>query len=273
MNTIVFDLDDTLLRDDRSISDYTIRTLRTLSAQGFRILPASGRARHSMEGYVRQIGCCEHFIACNGAEVWSLDGERLLAMTLPEQTVLDVIGYGESQHVYMHTYDGDCFYYNVQSHYAEAYAASSQLHGVLCPDLKTFVSHHPTCKILMMDDPEKITRMREEAGRIFAGKATVTTSKPYFLEINPVQATKGLALKWCSEHLGFDLKQTVCFGDSLNDLSMLLAAGLSVAVKNAREEVRRETDLVTEVTNNEDGVALFLEAHFLFQHAPGGVFP
>ncbi len=263
MTTIAFDLDDTLLRGDQSISEYTVQTLHILSEQGMRILPASGRAMESMADFVRRLGCCTHFIACNGAEVWTADGRRIMAQTLDRDTARAVVDFGIHEHVYMQTYDGACFYYNKPSSYAESYARASFLTGVLTPDIRSFVDLHPTCKILMMDETEKISRMREEAGRLFAGRANVTTSKPSFLEINPPGASKGNALTWCASEMGFDMKETVCFGDSLNDLSMLQAAGLSVAVKNARPEVKEKTDLITEYTNDQDGVARFLHDRFL----------
>ena len=49
---VAFDLDDTLLRDDRTISPYTIDVLRRAAATGVKIIPASGRARESMKPYV-----------------------------------------------------------------------------------------------------------------------------------------------------------------------------------------------------------------------------
>ena len=90
----------------------------------------------------------------------------------------------------------------------------------------------------------------------------VSTSKPNFLEITPSGTSKGKALAFLAGHLGFSLAQTLAFGDSLNDLSMLQACGTSVAMGNARCEVKAVCTFVAK-TNNEDGVADFLEAHVL----------
>ena len=70
MKAVVFDLDDTLLRDDLSISDFTVRVFRRLHEAGFFVIAASGRAQLSMKPYVDQLGCVSVYISCNGAEIW-----------------------------------------------------------------------------------------------------------------------------------------------------------------------------------------------------------
>ena len=65
-----------------------------------------------------------------------------------------------------------------------------------------------------------------------------------------------------AEHLGLSSAETIAFGDSSNDLSMLRAAGVGVAMGNASEEVKASCDAVT-LTNDQNGVAVYLERHLL----------
>ena len=66
---IAFDMDDTLLLDDRTIGARTLRALRAAHEKGVRIVPATGRGKHSMWNYVQQIGCADAAICNNGAQV------------------------------------------------------------------------------------------------------------------------------------------------------------------------------------------------------------
>ncbi len=77
---------------------------------------------------------------------------------------------------------------------------------------------------------------------------------PHFLEISLAGYTKASALKTIIEYLGVPLENTVAMGDALNDLPMLKAAGTSVTVANARDEVQKAADLVVP-TAAEAGVA------------------
>ncbi|MBR6030070.1 MAG: Cof-type HAD-IIB family hydrolase [Clostridia bacterium] len=259
---IIFDLDDTLLRDDLTISADTIKTLREASRRDIHIIPASGRARESMLPFVEQIGCAALYIACNGAEVWSPAHELMRRVSFPLEVAEEIVCFADEHACYAQTYSGAHFYYNRADHWAESYARASMLTGMHTPELIPFIQTHPTSKILMMHEPVVIAEMLREARRRFAGRASATCSKPYFLEFNPPEATKGLALSWCAERLGFDPERAIAFGDSLNDLSMLLTAGTGVCVANAREDVRMQVRRVCG-SNQEDGVARYIQEHVL----------
>lgn len=256
---IAFDMDDTMLRDDRTLSPLTLSVLRRAASLGIRVIPASGRARDSIRPFVEEIGCVSCYIACNGAEIWSPAHALLRRFVFPDATAQAIAAFARERGCYAQTYSGEHFYYNLRNDFADAYAAASMLTGYYTPDLGAFIAAHPTGKILMMDTEETIARMLAEARERFAGAASVTCSKPYFLEFNPPEATKGNALRACGELLGFDPTDAVAFGDSLNDLTMLQTAGLGVAVANARADVRA---LVLHGcgSNQDDGPARFLQA-------------
>ncbi len=254
---IAFDMDDTMLRDDRTLSPLTLAVLRKAASLGIRVIPASGRARDSIRPFVEQLGCVSCYIACNGAEIWSPAHALLRQFLFPDGTARRIVAFARENGCYAQTYAGEHFYFNEENDFAAAYAAASMLTGFHTPDLEGFIAHHPTGKILMMDDEAKIARMLADARERFAGEAAVTCSKPYFLEFNPPEATKGNALAACGAMLGFDPAQAVAFGDSLNDLTMLRTAGIGVAVANAREDVRARAAYGCGA-NQEDGPARFL---------------
>ncbi|MNN62000.1 putative phosphatase [compost metagenome] len=82
----------------------------------------------------------------------------------------------------------------------------------------------------------------------------------YFLEFSHPKANKSEGLKLWAQIMNVDTRDIVVFGDHLNDLGLFAAAGTRVAVQNAQEEVKALAHRVT-ASNNEDGVALFLENH------------
>lgn len=92
IRAIAFDLDDTLLRDDRTISDETVSVLRRASEAGILILPASGRTYCSMAGFVARIGCANRVICANGAVIAQPDGTTLHELTIPADIARQVAG-------------------------------------------------------------------------------------------------------------------------------------------------------------------------------------
>ncbi len=257
MKAFAFDLDDTLLRDDRSVSDYTLKTIEALRKQGVQPIPSSGRTRKSMLPILQMLGFHGIFIACNGAEVWDTEREEpLLQLFLPAGLYYDIIRFGDRHQVYMQTYERGRFLFNHYSAFSEMYAASSMLEGCCAGNLMD-LSPEGRTKILMIDREDKIAQMYAEAVGLFGKRASVSCSKTIYLEFNPKDATKGNALHFAADCLGIDIGEIVAFGDGINDLPMLQAAGLSVAVANAREELKHACDHVCG-SNEEDGVAHFL---------------
>jgi hydroxymethylpyrimidine pyrophosphatase-like HAD family hydrolase len=74
----------------------------------------------------------------------------------------------------------------------------------------------------------------------------VTTSIVNNIELNSREATKGVALTKLAAHLGIPVQETMSFGDDRNDISMLLAAGIGVAMGNAEDVVKQAADYVTD---------------------------
>jgi len=255
-----FDLDDTLLRDDLSVSPYTVGVFRRLRDEGFVFVAASGRTLMSMKPFTDRLGCVSLCIGSNGALIWNpADGEVLHRETFSVDLCHEIIRFGNEFHCYEQTYSDDRFFFNEVSEYSRRYASVSMLPGECVGDLTVFI-REPRSKILMMAEEETIARMLVLGRERFAGRASVTCSKPYFLEFNPLSATKGIALKKAASMLGLLPENFAVFGDSLNDLPMLEIAGLSVAVSNARPEVISFCDEVCP-SNNEDGVAVFLSRY------------
>lgn len=261
IRAIAFDLDDTLLRSDSTVSDYTADVLRRAADRGIVILPASGRTRDSMWPTVERIGCASAFLSCNGSEVWSPRRKLMMQELLPVDLAHEVAQFAAERGVYCQTYSPDRFFYTVENEWAASYARLSSLKGECVGDLTAFI-RQPVTKLLMMDDPARVAELLKEARTLFEDRASLTCSKPYFLECNPLRATKGNALRWCAQHFGFGMSELLAFGDSLNDVSMLEAAGTGVAMGNAREDVKALGFPVC-ASNDEDGVARYIEEHIL----------
>lgn len=257
LKAAAFDLDDTLLRDDLSVSQFTVDTFRMLHSSGFLFIAASGRTLMSMKPFVDRLGCVSLCIGCNGALIWNPETGNVVHRELfSAELCKEIARFGNEHHCYAQTYSDDRFFFNEYSEYSEKYAAASMLPGEYVGNLENFI-REPRSKILMMADEAKIASMLKEAESVFSGRVSVTCSKPWFLEFNPPGATKGIALKKAAELLNIQVQEIAAFGDSLNDISMLQTAGLSVAVANARKEVLSLCDDRCR-SNQEDGVAEYL---------------
>ncbi len=262
MNTVVFDLDDTLLHDDLTISEFTVRVFQALASKGFHIVAASGRSQFSMRPYIDQLSCVSAYISCNGAEIWDGSSHRLIRQELFSADLSrEIARFAEQHDCYAQVYEGDSFYFSRFGPWAERYASFTRLKGVFVGNLSEYINE-PRNKILLIDREDKIAKLYSEATVLFRNRASVTCSKPIYLEFNPLNAAKGIALQKVCSLLGTHPEDAVAFGDSLNDLSMLRTAGLGISVSNCWKEIRPYSDDSC-LSNNEDGPAHYMNDHFL----------
>ena len=257
---IVTDCDDTLLHDDLTISDYTQSILQEAHRRGIHVILASGRSAASVRPIAEKLNLSEPYIACNGGMTIA-DGQIIEEIVFSVETARACAAFYNEHDIYWQYYSGEHFYYSRECEYNVSYSQSSFLSGILVGNDPRVIDH-PIPKVLGIDTPERIAVAYPLAVARFEGLANVVLSKPFFLELNPLGASKGDALARLAAKLPLTPDNTIVFGDSLNDLSMIRWSNHSVAVKNARDEVKQAARFVCEA-NNDDGVAKMIEHYVL----------
>ena len=261
IDTIVTDLDDTLLNERSEISDFSLDVMRECLKRGIRVIPASGRARVSMEPFMRRLNTGLPYIACNGAQLVNADHTPMETLFLPAPVAREICAYLQSENCFSQVYRDDFIYYAEETDVSRNYQRATGMEGFAVGDLQAFLTFD-TPKILCISEPEKIAGIYPKMTAEFEGRAIFAISKPWFLEAEPPGATKGEALAKLANHMEIDPAKTLAFGDSMNDLSMLAYARYSVAMGNARDEVRRAARYLCG-SNHEDGMARFVLRHVL----------
>jgi hydroxymethylpyrimidine pyrophosphatase-like HAD family hydrolase len=136
------------------------------------------------------------------------------------------------------------------------------LRQVVVEDFRTLI--RGGChKLLVPADPVLLPPLQSLLNTYLGDDVTLFTSKPYFLEILPAHTDKGTALEKVAGFLGIPREETLAIGDSMNDEAMLRWAGLSVAMINGDERIKKFTTLVSDYSNDDDGVAGIIEQHIL----------
>ncbi|MBO0780886.1 MAG: HAD family phosphatase [Ktedonobacteraceae bacterium] len=258
LRLVATDLDGTLLRSDKTISEYTSSVLQRLRAAGVVIVPISARPPRTLRhfGLADSIGGLA--ICCNGAIIYDMDRDcplqqQVLAPPQVEQLIALLHGSlpglsfaGESG------IDAIC----EAAFYAHASASDPQPPRIVD---RSEICQIPQIKILVHHETMLADELHEHFTPLLdSGVYSMTYSSLRFLEISPGGVHKGDALAALSEQLGIAAHEVVAFGDMPNDLPLLRWAGLGVAVANAHPLVLQAADVVT-LSNEEDGVAHMLE--------------
>lgn len=263
---IVLDLDDTLLRDDLTISPRTKQALMEAQDAGVKVVLASGRPTSAMLSIAEELRLSEYgsfILSFNGAKIIHCrTGEEWFSSMLPTEIVHQLYGISRRENVWIHTYVDNMIVTEEANPYTDI---EGELTNIPIKIVDNFVDAvtEPVVKVLMLEEPELLARVELKLEKEFAGRLSVMRSKPFFLEFTEFGVTKGTSLNSLIQQLGISRDEVIAIGDSGNDLSMIQFAGLGVAMGNAAEEIKAQADFITD-TNMNDGVAKVVE-EFIFR--------
>ncbi|MFD3446773.1 Cof-type HAD-IIB family hydrolase [Microbacteriaceae bacterium 4G12] len=264
---IVLDLDDTLLRDDHTISTRTKEALMEAQQLGVKVVLASGRPTYAMRKIAEELHLAEYgsfILSFNGAKIINCQtNEELFSSTLSPQTVHELYDISRQEDVWIHTYVGDTIVTESHNQYTKIEGDITGMPVIEVSNFKEAVTE-PVVKVLMLEDPEKLANVEKKLQQELAGKLSVMRSKPFFLEFTEAGVTKGTSLSQLIEKLGITREEVIAMGDSYNDLAMIEFAGLGVAMGNAPDDIKESANYVTD-TNMNDGVAKVVE-RFVLKH-------
>lgn len=265
---IAFDLDETLLNAEKILTARNRAALERAADKGILIVPTTGRLFKGIPAEIRDFPFLRYAVTINGAAVFDVTtGEKLYSAEIPLDDAIEIMSYLDQFPIIYDCYqDNTGWMTRTMWEQAEVYAPNAyyvrsiRTNRAPVPDLKEFLKERGSSvqKIqLFALDPVLRTTLLQEIPRRFANLA-VSSSVTRNVEINHKDANKGAALLALASHLGLDRSQVMAFGDGLNDVSMIRAAGIGVAMQNAVEEVKAAADLITG-SCEDSGVAQTIE--------------
>lgn len=274
IKVILLDVDGTLTNSKKDITPKTKEALLKAQDAGARLVLASGRTANGLKRYAKELKMDQHgglLVCSNGAEVVNFETGEILfqkAMSVEEgKAVLEhikqfdivpMIAKGE----YMYTNDvfNNTIQWNGGPWNIMQYEARSNNY-LLCEveDLVPWCDFEIT-KILTFGQPEYLQEHYKEIGAPFDHLSHMFTAA-YYYEFTAQGVDKTKAITETIEKLGYKPEEMMAFGDAQNDKSMVMYAGIGVAMGNATDELKDVADEIT-LSNEEDGIAISIYSHF-----------
>ncbi len=266
---VAMDLDGTLLTTDKKLTEENRSALERAAEAGIHLVPATGRIFAGLPEEIRAMSCIRYMILANGATVLDRETDMTLYQAeMDANTALEVMQFLDGFPVIYDCYqNGQGWMTASMYELAEWYAPSAfYLQHIRTlrkpvPDLKDHIRQNgtPVQKIQAFCQTVDTQSLLLKQAAIRFPALAVSTSVTRNIEINDGRAHKGAALQALAGHLGLAAEETMAFGDGINDISMLQAAGLGVAMANAAPDVLAVADAVAP-GNDENGVSRMLNA-------------
>jgi len=268
---IGLDLDGTLLDPDKKITKNTYDTLEEAARRGIEIIPTTGRYYGAMPPVIRELPFVHYCANINGASVADLrTGRKIYSAEIPLEEALEIMRYLDDKPVIYDCYMDDqgwitgSFKEQIKIHIKDPHYQQYMLDmRQSVPELKSFITQqgHDIQKIQFFSkDHDFQQQMLHHGAGLFPDIITTCSVADQNVEINQTRANKGDALNAVAKYLGLGSENVMSFGDGSNDIPMLEAAGVGVAMANACPEAKAAADYIT-LSNTQDGVAEFIKAY------------
>lgn len=259
---IAMDLDGTLNNDQKVITEKTKAALMAAQKAGIRLALASARPSPGLFKERDILRLQDHkgiLMSYNGGRIVDAEtGKVLFETSMDLNETKQVLGQLESLPVTPILDDGVQFYVTDKNGFKVDYECKNN--NMVCSEvgnLADFLTFAPI-KILMSVQPEELKEVQHKIAAFLPESLTVVQTAAFYLEVIPKVINKGQGIRDICSVLGMDPSEVISFGDAENDIPMLKAAGMGVAMGNSTEAVKQAADMVT-LTNNEDGIAAALE--------------
>lgn len=258
---IAIDLDGTLFDDNQRVPEENAAALLEAQARGVRVVLSSGRIHNSVWRVARGIGLGGPIISCNGALARDADGTVFFDRPVNAASLKQCYEYLTLKKAYYILFAGDTIYTSPHAPHIdhpddwEAYIAEGGIIQVKkLYDFETLERDGARAsKLAVLDSrPIVLSALREDIERIEG--IEINSAWVDNIEIMDGGVSKGAALSALAARLGIPMSDVMAIGDHENDLTMLKAAGVSVAMGNALDSVKAVCKHTT-LNNNEAGVA------------------
>lgn len=252
---ILCDLDGTLLHSDKTISDYSKSILERCKENGILVGFSTSRGRTNIVPYEKLIS--PDVLICNGGASIIIQNELryTCTFTIEETRALLDAAYkvcGEDAEITVDLLD-KILWNRTDDKKSTDYAWNNDF-----DDFKNF--NEPAMKICVQtEDPKKAA----EIGKVVPDCDILPFSDIPWYKFSCSNATKENGIRRVCELLNIKEENIIAFGDDHNDIGMLKMCGKGIAMQNAIPEVKTAADGITEKSNDEDGVAFYLEKHVL----------
>lgn len=251
---ICADLDDTLLTDDKKVSEENKKSIEYFKREGGLFTFATGRVPMGMKPILAQIEPNAPVLCYNGAGIYDIKRQKLLwSLYLGDEMkdLCDFVNKGFASAGIEICTDEKVYFIkenNITRHHQEMENF---------PDNNASLEDvtEPVKKILFMVESEEIEELKDFIQKSpYADKFTFMQSSPWYYEALPLNADKGTALCELGKILNIPREHIVAMGDNENDIPLVKKAGVGIAVLNAVDGVKDAADYIT-VDNNSDAVA------------------
>ena len=267
---LFLDMDGTALRDDKSMALENIRAINEVLDAGHLVAVNTGRGIHSTMLLMEQFKFSHKnlYLLCFQGNLiyYPLEDRILFSDGIPRIEGIEKLKELNDSGIHAHTYGGEGIISVLDNENLREYMRITHEKVVLLDSWDDF-NEDVIPKIIAIDykNHDILEKCRSEYLSSGDTRFECFFSSPMYLEFTKRGTDKGVGVKKFAELMGVDMSDTIAMGDEENDIPMIKACKVGVAVKNAVPDALKVADYVTELDNNEGAVPEVIREFLLLE--------
>jgi Cof subfamily protein (haloacid dehalogenase superfamily) len=255
---VVSDVDGTLLTKDKTLTDDAKRAVRRLHEAGIGFTITSSRPTIGMRFLIEPLAITLPIGAFNGSCIVDPELEPIERHLIPAPAVERSLKVLNEFGIDIWLFTNDLWLTrHPDADYVPHEKRAIRADPTIVEDFAPYLSS--ACKIVgSTSDAGLLQRCEAAIQQALGTQATAVRSQSYYLDITPPGCDKGTFVQWIAKRLGISTDAVATIGDMQNDLAMFKTSGLSIAMGNATDDVKRSATLVT-TSNENEGFAEAME--------------
>ena len=253
---VATDIDGTILIPEGEFTQRVKDCVNELCQKGVKVVLVTGRMHCAAKRIADILGLKTPIVSYQGGLVKNGE-ECLYERYLSEEQVGKILSWASDVNIHINLYNNDVLYSESDCYEVQRY--SNNLHTEYTVQTFDKIEKNKINKLLAIDysSPERISRYEKELQNIYPD-LYIVKSTPYFLEFSNREASKRCAVEYLQNYFGLKKEEILTIGDQNNDIELLRAGGIKIAMGNATEELKAEADYITD-TVFEDGFVSAIE--------------
>jgi len=246
---VATDIDGTLLQKDYTPPAGLMECLKKLEEKGVKVILVTGRMHQAAVKIYNMLKLKNPYVSYQGGQINSENGEILYQKVLDRNCIDKAIKWARENSIHLQLYTNDKLYAEHDNAYIQRYSKEQNVPY----NIVNFDELNPqyASKLLAVDfnKPEFVTEWVNQLSTLFPD-CFVVKSTPYFCEISNKNANKCDAVKFLQNYYGLKDDEVLTIGDQNNDIALLQAGGVRVAMGNATPELKAVSNYITDTVEN-----------------------
>ena len=246
---VATDIDGTILVPEGEFTESIKKCISELCKQNIKVVLVTGRMNAAASKIAQELKLTTPVVSYQGGLVVE-NGKKLYERYLTENQAEKIIEWSKKENIHVNLYNDDILYSENDCYEIKRYCKN--LHTECT--IKNFetIKKNKVNKLLAIDfeNPERISRYEKELPTLFPD-LYIVKSTPYFLEFSNPEGSKKCAVEFLQKYWGLKKEEILTIGDQNNDIVLLRAGGIKIAMGNATDELKKEADYITDTVYND----------------------